>query len=30
MVIKGTTIPGKNIVDLVNDSLRQRKNFNPE
>ena len=29
MVIKGTTIPGKNIVDLVNDSLRQRKNFNP-
>ena len=30
MVFKGTTIPGTNIVDLVNDSLRQRKNFNPE
>ena len=23
MVFKGTTIPGTNIVDLVNDSLRQ-------
>ena len=30
MVFKGTTVPGTNIVDLVNDSLRQRKNFNPE
>ena len=30
MVFKGTTIPGTNIVDLVNDSLCQRKNFNPE
>ena len=30
MVFKGTTIPGTNIVDLVNDSQRQRKNFNPE
>ena len=30
MVFKGTTIPETNIVDLVNDSLRQRKNFNPE
>ena len=29
-MFKGTTIPGTNIVDLVNDSLRQRKNFNPE
>ena len=29
MVFKGTTIPGTNIVDLVNDSLRQRKNFDP-
>ena len=25
MVFKGTTIPGTNIVDLVNDSLRQGK-----
>ena len=30
MVFKGTTIPGTNIVDLVNDSLHQRENFNPE
>ena len=30
MVFKGTTIPGTNIVDLVNNSLLQRKNFNPE
>ena len=30
MVFKGTTLPGTNIVDLVNDSLCQRKNFNPE
>ena len=30
MVFKGTTILGTNIVDLVNDSLRQRKNFNLE
>ena len=30
MVFKGTTIPGINIIDLVNDSLRQTKNFNPE
>ena len=29
MVFEGRTIPGTNIVDLVNDSLRQRKNFNP-
>jgi hypothetical protein len=28
MVFKGRSIPGINIVDLVNDSLRQRKNFN--
>ena len=27
MVFKGTTIPGTNIVDLVNDSLRQRKSL---
>ena len=30
VVFKGSTIPGTNIVDLVNDSLRQRKNFNSE
>ena len=30
MMFKRTPIPGTNIVDLVNDSLRQRKNFNPE
>ena len=30
MMFKGRPIPGTNIVDLVNDSLRQRKNFNPE
>ena len=29
-MFKGATIPGTNIVDLVNDSLCQRKNFNPE
>ena len=30
MMFKGTTIPGTNIVDLVNASLRQRKNSNLE
>ncbi len=30
MMFKGRPIPGTNIVDLVNDSLRQRKSFNPE
>lgn len=30
MLYKGRPVPGTNIVDLVNDSLRQRKNFNPE
>lgn len=29
MMFKGRPVPGTNIVDLVNDSLRQRKNFNP-
>jgi hypothetical protein len=29
MVFKGRSVPTTNIVDLVNDSLRQRKNFNP-
>ena len=29
MVFKGRSVPSTNIVDLVNDSLRQRKNFNP-
>ena len=30
MVFKGRSVPSTNIVDLVNDSLRQRKNFNPD
>jgi hypothetical protein len=30
MVFKGRSVPSTNIVDLVNDYLRQRKNFNPE
>jgi hypothetical protein len=30
MMFKGRVIPGTNIIDLVNDSLRQRNNFNPE
>ena len=29
MIFEGRTIPGTNVIDLVNDSLRQRKNFNP-
>ena len=28
MVFEGRTIPGTNVIDLVNDTLRQRKNFN--
>ena len=30
MVFKERPVPSTNIVDLVNDSLRQRKNFNPD
>jgi hypothetical protein len=30
MVLKGRSVPSTNIVDLVNDYLRQRTNFNPE
>ena len=30
MVFKGRSVPSTNIVDLVNDSLCQRKNFNPD
>jgi hypothetical protein len=30
MVFKGRSVPSTNIVDLVNDSLRQRKNFNSD
>jgi hypothetical protein len=30
MVFKGRSVPSTNIVDLVNDSLRQRKKFNPD
>ena len=29
MVFEGRTIPATNVIDLVNDTLRQRKNFNP-
>ena len=29
MVFEGRTIPGTNVIDLISDSLRQRKNFNP-
>ena len=29
MVFEGRTIPGTNVIDLINDFLRQRKNFNP-
>ena len=30
MVFKGRSVPSTNIADLVNDSLCQRKNFNPD
>ena len=30
MVFKGRPVPSTDIVDLVNDSLRQRKNFKPD
>ena len=30
LVFRGITVPGTNMVDLVNHSLRQRKKFNPE
>ena len=30
MVFEGGSVPSTNIVDLANDSLRQRKNFNPD
>jgi hypothetical protein len=30
MVFKGRSVPSTNIADLVNDSLRQRKYFNPD
>ena len=29
IVFEGRTIPGTNVVDLVNNTLRQRNNFNP-
>ena len=29
MVFEGRTIPGTNVIDLINDTLRQRKNVNP-
>ena len=30
MAFKGRSVPSTDIVDLVNDSLRQRKYFNPD
>ena len=30
LIINGTTVPGSNMVDLVNDVLRPRKNFTPK
>ena len=30
LVLDGTTVPGSNMVDLVNDVLRPRKNFSPK
>ena len=29
MILNGKTLPGTNIVDLVNDAIRPRKNFEP-
>ena len=29
IVFEGRTIPGTNVIDLINDTLCQRKNFNP-
>ena len=29
LIVKGRVIPNSNVVDLVNDVLRQRKNFHP-
>ena len=30
LVYEGKPIPGSNVIDLVNDALRHRKNFNPQ
>ena len=30
LVLYGSTIPNSNIVDLVNEVMRKRKDFNPE
>ena len=30
LIINGKPIPGSNILDLVNDVIRQRKSFHPE
>ena len=30
LILNGTTVPGSNMVDLVNDVLRPRKNFTPK
>jgi len=29
ITVNGHTIPGSNIIDLINDQLRERKNFDP-
>ena len=29
LVYEGTPVAGSNVIDLVNDALRHRKNFNP-
>ena len=30
LVYQGKPVPGSNVIDLVNDALRHRKNFNPQ
>ena len=30
LVYEGKPVPGSNVIDLVNDALRHRKNFNPQ
>ena len=30
LIYEGEPVPGSNVIDLVNDALRHRKNFNPQ
>ena len=30
LIYEGKPVPGSNVIDLVNDALRHRKNFNPQ